>query len=64
MSRFRLRYQATNLELRPGEEFAIGRSSACNLAVSDGLVSRKHALLLVEPESVVLQDLGAATAWP
>ncbi|MGB5284750.1 MAG: FHA domain-containing protein [Polyangiales bacterium] len=59
MARFRLRYQATNLELRPGEEFAIGRSSACNLAVSDGMVSRKHALLLVEPKTVVLQDLGS-----
>jgi hypothetical protein len=53
-----LRYQSTNLELRPGE-FAIGRSSACNLAVADGLVSRRHALLLVEPETVVLQDLGS-----
>ena len=58
MARFRLRYQSTNLELRLGE-FAIGRSSACNLAVADGLVSRKHALLRVEPEAVVLQDLGS-----
>jgi hypothetical protein len=53
-----LRYQATNLELRVGE-FAIGRSSACNLAVADGLVSRKHALLHVEPDTVVLEDLGS-----
>lgn len=58
MARFRLRYQATNLELRPGD-FAIGRSSACNLAVVDGLVSRKHALLQVEPNAVVLKDLGS-----
>lgn len=58
MPRFRLRYQATNLELRVGE-FAIGRSSACNLAVADGLVSRKHALLHVEPDTVMLEDLGS-----
>ena len=58
MARFRLRYQSTNLELRLGE-FAIGRSSACNLAVADGLVSRKHAVLRVEPEAVVLEDLGS-----
>lgn len=53
-----MRYQSTNLELRLGE-FAIGRSSACNLAMADGLVSRKHALLRIETEAVVLQDLGS-----
>lgn len=58
MPRFRLRYQATNLALHVGE-FAIGRSSACNLAVADGLVSRKHALLHVEPDTVMLEDLGS-----
>jgi len=59
VARFRLRYQSTNLELRPGEEFAIGRSSTCSLAVADGLVSRKHAVLLIEPEAVMLRDLGS-----
>ncbi len=58
MARFRLRYKASNLELRPGE-FAIGRSSACNLAVADGLVSRRHAVLHVRPDAVVLEDLGS-----
>jgi len=58
MSRFRLRYKATNFELQPGE-FGIGRSSACSLAVADGLVSRRHAMLHVGPDSVVLEDLGS-----
>ena len=58
MPRFRLRYQSTNLEMPLGE-FAIGRSSSCNLALADGLVSRKHAVLHVGPESVVVEDLGS-----
>ncbi len=58
MPRFRLRYQSTNLEMPLGE-FAIGRSSSCNLALADGLVSRKHALLHVGPDAVVVEDLGS-----
>jgi hypothetical protein len=58
MPRFRLRYQSTNLEMPLGE-FAIGRSSSCNLALADGLVSRRHALLHVGPDSVVVEDLGS-----
>ncbi len=56
--RFRLRYQSTNLEMPLGE-FAVGRSSSCNLALADGLVSRRHAVLHVGPETVVVEDLGS-----
>ena len=56
--RFRLRYQSTNLEMTLGE-FAIGRSSSCNLALADGLVSRRHAIMHVGPEHVVVEDLGS-----
>lgn len=56
--RFRLRYQSTNLEMPLGE-FSIGRSSSCNLALADGLVSRKHAVLHVGPDAVVVEDLGS-----
>jgi hypothetical protein len=41
----------------PLGEFAIGRSSSCNLALADGLVSRKHAVLHVGPDAVVVEDL-------
>ena len=58
MPRFRLRYQSTNLEM-PFGEFAIGRSSSCNLALADGLVSRKHAVIHVGPDTVVVEDLGS-----
>ena len=40
-------------------EFSIGRSSACNLALADGLVSRKHAVLHVGPDAVVVEDQGS-----
>ncbi len=56
--RFRLRYQSTNLEMPLGQ-FSIGRSSSCNLALADGLVSRKHAVLHVGPDAVVVEDQGS-----
>ena len=43
----------------PPGEFVIGRSSSCNLALDDGLVSRRHALLRVTANEVVVEDLGS-----
>ena len=43
----------------PLGEFSIGRSSNCNLALADSLVSRKHALLVVTADNVTVQDLGS-----
>jgi len=56
--RFRLRYQSTHLELPLGA-FSIGRSSKCNLSISDELVSRKHAVFHIGTEAVSLEDLGS-----
>ncbi len=56
--RFRLRYGSTDLEMPLGD-FVVGRSSSCNLSLDDGLVSRRHALLRVTPESLTVQDLGS-----
>ena len=58
MARFRLRYKSTDLEVPQGE-FFIGRSSSCHLALDDGLVSRRHAVLRVQDESIELEDLGS-----
>lgn len=55
---YRLRYQTTDLELQPGE-FVIGRSSTCNLAVDDALVSRRHAAFRVGEAGVTVEDLGS-----
>lgn len=58
MARFRLRYQATDIELPVGE-FVVGRSSTCSLAVDDALVSRRHAIFHVTAEGVEVEDLGS-----
>jgi len=55
---YRLRYQATDLELRAGD-FVVGRSSSCNLALDDALVSRTHSVFRVSAEQVVVEDLGS-----
>jgi len=44
--RFWLEYQGRTFELRPGEVL-IGRSSNCHLVLDDGLVSRRHAQIVV-----------------
>jgi len=58
VARFRLRYRSTDLEVAPGE-FFIGRSSSCHLALDDGLVSRRHAVLRVNDDSIEVEDLGS-----
>jgi predicted component of type VI protein secretion system len=55
---FRLRHLQHDFELGLGE-FAIGRSPECQLSLDDPLVSRKHALLVVSPEAVLIKDLGS-----
>jgi hypothetical protein len=58
VARFRLRYQSTDLEMLAGE-FVVGRSSSCNLALDDALVSRRHAIFHVGAEAVEVEDLGS-----
>jgi hypothetical protein len=58
VARFRLRYRSTDLEVPPGE-FFIGRSSSCHLALDDGLVSRRHAVLRVTDDAIEVEDLGS-----
>jgi hypothetical protein len=54
----RLRYLAHDLEVPPGE-FVIGRSPECQLSLDDALVSRRHAILVVHPDAVFIEDLGS-----
>lgn len=56
VTRFRLRYKASDLELPVGD-FVIGRASGCHLALDDGLVSRQHATLHVGADEVTIEDL-------
>jgi hypothetical protein len=57
--RFRLRYQDSDLELPAAGSFVIGRSSACNLALDDALVSRRHASIEVRDGGAFVEDLGS-----
>ncbi|HET7542952.1 MAG TPA: FHA domain-containing protein [Polyangiaceae bacterium] len=57
--RFWLEYQGRTFELRPGE-ILIGRSSNCHLVLDDGLVSRKHAQIIVTDEQASVEDFGSA----
>lgn len=59
MTRFRLRYQGSDLELPTVGSFVIGRSSACNLALDDALVSRRHASIEVRDGALFVEDLGS-----
>lgn len=43
----------------PPGEFVVGRSSACNLALDDALVSRRHARIEVTSEGAWVEDLGS-----
>jgi hypothetical protein len=54
----RLRYLAHDLEVPEGQ-FAIGRSSECQLSLDDPLVSRRHAVLVVRADTVEVEDLGS-----
>lgn len=39
--------------------FVVGRSSSCNLALDDGLVSRRHACFHIGVDGVNVEDLGS-----
>jgi pSer/pThr/pTyr-binding forkhead associated (FHA) protein len=54
--RFRLRYLQHDLELSEGQ-FAVGRNATCQLSLDDPLVSRRHALLTVGEDGVLIEDL-------
>ncbi|HEY4103552.1 MAG TPA: FHA domain-containing protein, partial [Polyangiaceae bacterium] len=57
--RFWLEFQGRTFELRPGEVL-IGRSSSCHLVLDDGLVSRRHAQIVVSDDRALIEDFGSA----
>ncbi|MEO5729589.1 MAG: FHA domain-containing protein [Byssovorax sp.] len=54
----RLRYLAHDLEVPVGQ-FLIGRTPECQLSLDDPLVSRRHAILMIQNDGVFVQDLGS-----
>ncbi|MEI9940523.1 MAG: FHA domain-containing protein [Pseudomonadota bacterium] len=57
--RFWLEYHGRTFELRPGE-ILIGRSSNCHLVLDDGLVSRRHAQIIVTEDRITVEDFSSA----
>ena len=57
--RFWLEFQGRTFELRPGE-ILIGRSSNCHLVLDDGLVSRRHAQIVVTDDRAIVEDFSSA----
>ena len=53
---FVLRVDDRDRRLPPGE-YVIGRALECDIIVDDGLVSRRHARLVVRKDDVSLEDL-------
>jgi pSer/pThr/pTyr-binding forkhead associated (FHA) protein len=47
-------------EVRLGPETVIGRARECHLRIVSGQVSRRHCVILVEDNRVVVRDLGSA----
>src|SRR4051812_26720050 len=54
----RLRYLAHDLEVPMGQ-FLIGRTPDCQLSLDDPLVSRRHAILILQTDGVFVEDLGS-----
>lgn len=54
--RFRLLHRGKELPLESGE-YVIGRAPGCDVLVEDALVSRRHARLLVNDTTALLEDL-------
>jgi hypothetical protein len=57
--RFWLEYRGHHFELREGQ-LNLGRSASCQLVLDDALVSRRHAQITIQADSVTIRDLGSA----
>ena len=53
-----LRYKQHDIELSEGK-FVIGRAASAQLSLDDPLVSRHHAQLTVDGDSITVEDLGS-----
>ncbi len=58
MARFRLRFLLQEVDLTPGDTI-IGRSATCQITIDDPLVSREHAKIRVEQDTLTIEDLGS-----
>jgi pSer/pThr/pTyr-binding forkhead associated (FHA) protein len=55
----RLKWRERELVL-PAGSYVIGRSTACQLALDDAMVSRRHARLVIDDGGARIEDLGSS----
>jgi predicted component of type VI protein secretion system len=53
------KYQGGEFPLRPHREIIIGRSSDLDMVLVEDMVSRKHAKITTDEQTVTIQDLGS-----
>jgi len=58
VARYRLRLLLQEFDLPQGET-VLGRSPECQVTIDDPLVSREHAKILVQNDTVICRDLGS-----
>lgn len=58
MSRLKLRFQHTEIDVFDGE-MVIGRAPSCRVRIDHPAISRRHARILVEGDRVEIEDLGS-----
>jgi FHA domain len=58
LARFRLKTSAQDYPLAEGETL-LGRAAECHIHLDNPLVSRRHARIVVRPETVLFEDLGS-----
>ncbi len=56
--RFALRLRGSDVLLPPGQ-LVVGRSAGCHIVLDDGMVSRRHAVLAITPDSATIEDLNS-----
>ena len=53
------KYQGGEFPLRPHREIVIGRSSELDMVLVEDMVSRKHAKIITDENTVTIEDLGS-----
>ena len=53
------KYQGGEFPLRPNREIVIGRSSELDMVLVEDMVSRKHAKITTDENTVTIEDLGS-----
>lgn len=49
-----------NREIELSRETVLGREESCDLCIQDDRISRKHTLVTVQPNGLLVEDLGSA----